>query len=294
VLRLASVFAAVATLAFAAEPTSAGKPTTPAAENAITTAKREFDAVKEARGAPPAVQPGLELPSAATPELRIGGGNAAAAVRTLPGKRDVRKKPANWLVDGVMKEPGQTSQTESELALEVGSPADDKESSEKPKLESGRSDRRKTGEEGNAKQSDPELNPLSRFMVGWMTAQDYALLRPGMGVGAVADTVARGDPSLPVLSSNPRGADFGGKDSESGVIGMNYKSGAPAAPRENPFLQSLVLPAQPSGPAMLPPAPAGTPRAFVPPAEPPSARPVTPDFARPSDDAKYFKQLKRF
>ncbi len=295
--RLVSAFAAVAALAFAAEPPPAEKSAPPPAEDAIAVAKREFDAVKETRGTP-AAQPGLDLPGLTTPELQMGGGNAAAAAaRTSPGKPDLKKKSANWLVDGVMKDRDHASPSESGLALEPGSSAADKDSAGNPQLESARGDRRKPDEGRPAKPSDPALNPLTRFMVGWMTPQDFALLRPGLGGNAAADTAARGDPSLPALASNPGVADFGGKDFTSGIRGLSSQSGAPTAPRDNPFLQSFIPPSQPVMPAtlpVLPSSPAGTPGAFVPPAEAPPARSVTPNLAKPSDDAKYFKQLKRF
>ncbi|MBI5693702.1 MAG: hypothetical protein HZC55_26805 [Verrucomicrobia bacterium] len=50
-------------------------------------------------------------------------------------------------------------------------------------------------------------------------------------------------------------------------------------------------------PLQLPPVPAGTPAAIQPPPEsiaPPPARTRTPDFVRPNNDERYFKQLKRF
>ena len=134
-------------------------------------------------------------------------------------------------------------------------------------------------------------------MAGWMTPQDFALLRPGLGGSAAADTAARGDPSLPALASNPGVTDFGGKNFSSSIMGLGSQDGVSAVPRENPFLQSFVPPSQPVMPVTLPALPSslsGTSGAFAPPPAPPPARSVTPDFAKPSDDAKYFKQLKRF
>jgi hypothetical protein len=149
------------------------------------------------------------------------------------------------------------------------------------------------------------LNPLTHFLGDWMTPQDYALLRPGL------ETSSRGGVDRPgaARSSVPGMTDFALESALKREIPGGFTTVTPTtstpSPRTNPFLESLnrielapptrVIAAQaPPSPGLVPraaaqvgPAPAGAAVAAP-------ASPKVPEFAKPGQDEKYFKQLKRF
>ncbi|MES2695041.1 MAG: hypothetical protein V4773_16330 [Verrucomicrobiota bacterium] len=170
-------------------------------------------------------------------------------------------------------------------------------------------------------------NPLTRFLGEWMTPRDYAVLKPGLDEAASGSAGGANSGALPTSSSGlsisssgglmlpggiealmPGGGGFPGSGSAGGSIG-----GGGGGARENPYLQGFETTAGGGGgganvgalPSFTPPvpplpqaSPAGPgPGAFSPvpvPAPVAPAKPQIPDFARPAQDEKYFKQLKRF
>ena len=139
-----------------------------------------------------------------------------------------------------------------------------------------------------------KLNPLAPFMAQWMSPKDYALLKPGMTDSLTSSTTAWAEVTLPgaltaaTMDINRKGNALttlpGRNLSPVGVF-------SPAA--DNPFIQFVVSPALPA--KVTAPAPPVVPAsAATAPVEPPPEKPKAPAIAKPSDDAKYFKQLKRF
>jgi hypothetical protein len=147
------------------------------------------------------------------------------------------------------------------------------------------------------------VNPLNRYLGDWMTPQDYSLLKPGLAQSAMNGLNHEGsrEGGLVIPGSN---ALRPGAVDQPGLRSSNVTNDVPAAkPKENPFLQALNAPAVPVNP----------PSSFVTPAQvvtvsppkismmaaPPApvsepAKSKVPDFAKPVQDEKYFKQLKRF
>jgi hypothetical protein len=143
-------------------------------------------------------------------------------------------------------------------------------------------------------------NPLESYLGGWMTPQDYALLKPSLAQGALPG--GGRDPMSPNALQSANGAlpGIGGTGAALGISAPAAGLPAPKA-KENPFLQALVTPAPavpvPAFGAAMPPAtPAVKPLATAAPPPPPiePAKSKIPDFAKPAEDEKYFKQLKRF
>jgi len=286
-----SVWALAAVVAFA-DDKPPEKAKAPISDDAITAASRDFQRLKAEHGVP-VEQAGLGLPGLATPELQLGNGTSTVVI-PLPEKPAVKRSP-NWLVDGVMKKPEQGPRGISPPGQERS--LDQETRDGESKSDEVRSDGGKPDRSERDKPPGPELNPLTRYMAGWMTTQDYALLRPGLSGEVASDVTSRGDPSLMAFGAGSAGD--GAKDS---LLGISTSQGSPpaamSAPRENPFLQAFVLPPQPTS-AFTPPSAAessaAAQRRLVAPAEPPpSEKPKVPEIAKPSDDTKYFKQLKRF
>lgn len=303
-------------------PAPSAPPARPAAtesEAPLQSARRDFEAVKAARdpvqaGARPA-GPGLIT----LPDFQPGPGSATLR----PGKsgNEKQKTPPGvrsptWLLDAMEKEakqakgnPDPRANLRRERKTDTGlAPAPEDE-------ELGARETRATAEAAataEAKAADdtetrrtPAENPFDRFLAGWMTPGDYALLRgtvkadasgpgdapagPGAG-GAVAGGLAA---DLAALSG------VGGGDTGRGPGAPGGPITGAGLPRENPFLQQfeqLEL-RNVREPALLaaPPAPGPAPATFnPPPLPPPAARPVIPDFAKPERDEKHFRQLKRF
>jgi len=266
----------------------------PASEDPIAGAKRDFEGVKAPRTPSETTKaglPGLETPEFSlvkpTPKLT---GRAKTAAEIL-----AEKKSANWLVDAMMKKDENSEKTHAvdpdaallrELKLSpeaVARASAQKPTEEKP---TAKSELARTG---------PEFNPLTRFMAGWMTPQDYSLLKPGMG-GATADSlIARGETSI----TGPTG-DLGASADKGGALEIMALS-RPASltgpvSAGNPFLQSFTPPPH-SVANFAPPATSTTPVApanAIAPAESSPSKSRTPDFVKPATDEKYFKQLKRF
>lgn len=291
VLAVAAVVAAAA-LAEEAPPSEKAKPAASAGEDAIAAAARDFQKLKAERGTT-AEPERLSIPGLTAPALQVGeGGSASASV--LPAKRDPKQSP-NWLVDGVMKKSGQGLQEKSlpgrEHLLDAETRAGE------PAADATRGRGEKTDEVARDKPAGPEVNPLTRYMAGWMTPSDYTLLRPGLSGDLAADGASRGDPSLTALATGPEAGGLNGS-----LLSLSAPGGAPAiaaaAPRDNPFLQAFVPSSQPMAVFTPPPAIAEpavpSPNRFTPPPEPPPERPKVPELAKPADDTKYFKQLKRF
>lgn len=259
-------------------------------------AKRDFESVKSSRNATDPTK--TELSGLTAPELSLTKPTPKTKARAkTPAELLAEKKSANWLVDAMMKkdeknskgeavDPDEAELLEAKLNPEVAARA----ALEKPVEE-------KPAEKTSTAKTGPEFNPLTRFMSGWMTPQDYSLLKPGLG-GASADSlVARGE----ISSTGPTGDLNVATDKAGALETMSLSRSSSLAtavsPSANPYLQAFTPPTQGVASFSLPGAPASpapTTSTFTPPAEPPPAKARMPDFAKPVADEKYFKQLKRF
>lgn len=260
----------------------------PTREDSISAAKRDFELIKASREG--VAQPGATLPRVTVPDFSAGPGPGAVSP-AKPGLHD--KKSVNWLVDAMEKRPdprkvpgkGDDTSSRTEEGRELV-----------PKSEKERDLRGREAETTKAEPGRREevvFNPLTRFMADWMTPQDLALMKPVMearaggefsGTTRTGGAVSVAEFVLPVAGEGLRSA-----------IGSEG-SFLPQPPRENPYLQAMSSPA-PAALPVLAPTPGlplqGEPRTLSLPA-PLAPKSSIPDFAKPLNDEKYFKQLKRF
>jgi hypothetical protein len=281
-----------------------------AAPDSISSAKKDLAAVK-ALGTP-AESPVASLPSVDMKAVGPGpGGVRIDAPAPLPAddeatadpsKRKEKGATGNWLVDAMDKKTDKErsasgrdalSKVDRDLALRNGERAATREELESPGAPES------AGRAGPKESNASVYNPLDAFMAGWVSARDRELLLPARGDGAAGGEFARARPGSP-QDGGPALGDFTIEGLLStGELGI----AAEARAESNPYLSSADLAEAPSprmfsGPeASGPVGPEGraapawfgseagaldAPRTFV------------PDFAHPSDDDKYFKQMKKF
>jgi hypothetical protein len=276
----------------------------PVPDDAMAVAKREFEAVKAARG-----DSGLplrnDLPRFSTPEMPVATGTGIPVVRppTPPSAR-----ASNWLLDAMEKPDGK----DARFRERRGSDAAASNAPAQTRL----SDAAAGFTGTNGATPGEAGNPLARYLAGWMTPQDYTLLKPGIS----RSTPGAGIPTLTAGSVPSPGA-ASGSASEIGstTLGLEafpQRRGVTRAPRENPYLAGLgvtpvisFLNGSSSAAAVgIPRAPTGasgrtdaspgagtTPSLLAPiPVLPPPPPSRIPDFAKPATDEKLFKPLKRF
>ncbi len=291
-----------AALASAADPASPA-PATPApasTEEVLSAARRDLETIRALRS-PGAGAGKADLPQLAAPELNplpapVMTERRPAPGSTKPGAPGSAGAKENWLVDAMMRKGDRPANPP--LAGELVLSGEERETADSP---AAATKARREGERdptrGDAKAGAPQpANPLSTFMAGWMTSQDYQLYLAGTSAG-VPGSIATERASA--AARDGLGATLSGERSSA-------PSTAGAAPgqaaRENPFLAALG----PTGPAANPPA--ATPVGAVTPSAPPPKAPAIapppapasppaspiPSFVKPADDAKYFKPLKRF
>jgi hypothetical protein len=293
----------VVTRSHAAEEAAAPAPTA-AAGRSISEAKRDFDSIKASREE--ALHPKADLPRMTVPELQLATPSPRPSV-DRDAETDPRKKAksANWLVDAMEKDDkksgarSRSGKSNSGKDTEPAEAWDAEKSSSQLDLTKVPENRREAaaGEAKDRREVEPPPNPLAPFLAGWMTAQDYALLKPTVTSGSAA-TAAN-----PVALPGAAAAASGAMLALSSDVRTPFRGDGPSAikpaPAENPYLSALNEPAPsygaisvPPPPATLPATPAPAPARYEPPVAPPPAK--LPDFARPANDDRYFKPLKRF
>ena len=280
---------------------------TPAASReGIAEAKKNFDTIKSVRDA--ALLPNNRMPTVSVPELSLPTA-PSTTTGTSKAKTNPREaKPANWLVDAMQKESSSNQLRDPRIrdrkSRSGGRERDDAdENREGPDgpdfLANDKDTARIERERRDQREEDvtPAVaNPLNEFLGSWMTPQDYALLKPGL----TPSTDAGGATKVSPLPSSINGATPAGGLSDLARTGSVAPTIAIPPPRENPYLQSLKtelpgtvsttrrqIEVAPIAPLSRPP-PAST----TPPVAPPPSK--IPEFAKPSGDDRYFKQLKRF
>jgi hypothetical protein len=294
----------------------------------IAGAKRDFEAIKAAKD--PA-QRGQRVTggSMALPELSVAG--SALEVRAAPSAgattpQPVPRRGTNWLVDAMNREASTAAAASADRerngrrgdgrsGSRSGASADDAEKIDAFAFQSAanprgaedlganaRSDRTEPRGESERNTATAAENPLDRYLGEWIAPRDYALLRPTLeqGMAASARGAGAGEPGGLSAGIAAAAVGFGGSATTPDAVSRNL--GTAAGSRVNPYLESLTprsdSPFTPAAVALPPPPPkmAATP-APAPIISPPAVgppKPRIPDFARPPQDEKHFKQLKRF
>jgi len=288
---LSLAFAATAAVAADGDGAEEKPAAVPASEgDAIAGAKRDFEAMKASRA-------GMAQPKDATPRVSLPGLHTAPA-EPAPwapaGTVAPEAKPDNWLVDAMEK------------GADVRRPRSraDRDHAQRGSEGKLRPDNRPDGGERpafaeiNLRENDPTLNPLTRFLSGWMTPRDYVLLQPALGgiPAAPASGYSEVNP-LPLSGGRPSQTELG--ESDFRLKGRDTFHAGRLPQPVNPYLPqpppSGGRPTALSPPVSLPAvAGSGTAISSPPPAPVPANTSKIPEFARPAADEKYFKQLKRF
>jgi hypothetical protein len=275
--------------------------------DSIAVAKKDLAAMKS----PVGQDESSNLPAMDMKDLGpVPGAGRPEASLAADGQRDPSLDPAkrkagtgNWLVD----------------AMDLNTSAKASKGKDKDDILKGDPDLIRADEKGVRLEKDPlaiddgrerELpkengekvyNPLDAFMSGWVSARDRELLLTPSNDGPAGGASARSRvDQLPGLEAAPPPA---GDFTLSPVDPAAFDDTKPVA---NPYLAVFdALPVPMARPASFPGSsdfdPAGLQEfsrgpVFPGPevAPPEAARSVIPDFAQPSDDDKYFKQLKKF
>ncbi|MBS0630383.1 MAG: hypothetical protein JSS11_00595, partial [Verrucomicrobia bacterium] len=252
--------------------------------NPIEAAKRDYDAIKDAKLS--LEQQKLDLPKAGTPELHLGpealpgseyNSNPAGRSKSAQDKAkgdSLRRgqRGANWLVDAMLGDKDKAAKANGTTsALRDGT---EKTDTDDPDMLNLSDLTAKKGSARDGKGTGPDektaprvANPLQDYMAGWMTPKDYQLLK------AAPEPVEGGAPGLPVSRSSAVGL----------IAGLTPGAATPPPsnePRVNPYLAEAPsgglqfnAPANggpPAPPPLPPPMPLG-PVSAVP--EPTAAKP---------------------
>jgi len=290
---------AVAALALASLAGAADDPNAPLAD-----AKQQLQALRKDDAAQKAATPAgvkLDLPSLNTPDVNPAPSPARPETRANQEKEKARR---DWLVDGFNKlerrKPGPTSdareQGEREDAAKPLDPSDpdyflrvyerQRAQAEAKQLETGGPDAKISG--GSA------VDPLASFMKEWLADSP---VRDALKDALPSDATSRESATIAAPAEGSHGAAASARASD--------PRGASSAVATNPFVQALGLPpidaprsaeARSAPIDALPPArPANAPAATVYdlPERPKADLKVTLP-PPPSEDKKYFPQLKKF
>jgi len=289
---------------------------THATENGIATAKRDFDALKTAGEG--LEQRGFVLPTPSMPTLDLKTESTPAQpLQNLVQKENVAPKSSdplksrNWLLDAMADNRSRTGTDRA--------PAMAGASSEKgsigldllPAASPSARDAKSVQPAGKASLEEQGLdakttNPLNGYMAAWMTPRDFELLEPKSRPASVS---AGSSPLAPMggLTADPMLSLAGPSAVD---VSADIRGGATSPQleaRENPYLGEFTISPPPLRQApimqpadaesaihLIPVAPTtATPTTIIPGAETPSV-PSPIDALKNQDDAKYFKQLKRF
>jgi hypothetical protein len=270
-------------------------------ESAIAGAKKSFDTLGRKRTTE---ERGLDLPKLTAPELNLAG---PSDVRS-PKPKTPAKSSKSWLVDGVMGpvadplKPGlaaDPSRPELESTAELGQARFVERGEGLSDLRSLQKDPPKT-----PRDLGPEIapvaapNPLAGFMSYWISSQDRSLLLPA-------------GPTLPGTADRSGGIvdDLQARSLANGATLSPNGSTVSAAtflPATNPYLSISGIGESAAGLGAVARAKIESFEAMpktmesigrigpAPQLAVPAETPATRNLAKPSDDEKYFKQLKRF
>ncbi len=285
-----------------------------ATKTGLQSARRDYEALKAADARSPEQKAG---PRAELPLLEAAPPSASdllpktAKKRTDASRSDPRRRErsSNWLLEA-MRDETETHATSAEKTLEQTlKPESHIEKGDLVEtalaLEKQQAAQRKSSEERQQRverhRDASGLNPLDSFMASWMSSKDLELL--GRAPTAASPAVS-GIDAIQSWSHGPAGAVT---TSAPSIVSLPVVDSSPAltsfAPeRTNPYLENLpsFAPAEsatPVGASTFAPAVSdfsGPARQEIQPAANQERRDVPSERFRPQDDAKYFKQLKRF
>jgi hypothetical protein len=265
-------------------------------EVSIESAKREFDTLRKVPGISSGSQ--LRLPDIAGPQLPMADEPSGAMVPSQKAsrlKKREKERSENWLLDAMLDQPEDETETDSLQKEQQALRADPFEQMIAEQLSPAKQEEADQADIEKTDQiEDQVVNPLSAFMAGWVSDQDRAMLVPdanqNSGDVKLADSV--GSPAITSLS---RANSY--RDMSSKVRTFDQVEGSVET---NPYLdfQTPVF-KEPMGrePTQLMP-PINTETSDQSPLEP-TPTPRTPETAsplinRPDEAEKYFPQLKRF
>lgn len=293
----------------AAAPLAAGDPP----PDSISAAKKDLAAIKSPVAPPDGAAnlPGLDLREISGP---LPADHLDPA-RLLPPDADLgpdglkkrKEGTGNWLVDAMDKDrkddhagKGRGGDKDDLLKSDLDLLKADDRAGTHPEKEFQALDQ--TREKAEAEEPKaPAYNPLDSFMSSWISAKDHDLLVPPAKPDGLVGDAGKGRPdSLQSLELGP------GNAPDSLLPPLDTSALGEGKPGANPYVADLeaaapvaahVLPAPEAlgfAPADLTDIPAGISSSGIDarPLDPP--RSAVPDFAQPSDDDKYFRQMKKF
>jgi hypothetical protein len=291
----------------------------PRPEDPIAAAKRDYEAIQASGAEADQVAPGRVRQSLPSIELATEGPLLVTPIQRARKSEAIDRKTGaahskNWLLDAMdatsrdLTKPG--NRKSADLERDGESLIDHSWLTGSGRTETDhRVGRGLRSAPGSAAHSPDALlradvsNPLSQYMSTWMTARDFELLQSkpnsaaGQGTASfLSSTAANGSPVHPMPGAQVMPGD------EESVFDF---TGLPIGSKSvNPYIDGLVTP-----PALLPPAArAGSnlvpPPNLMPPLQNESpvlkslpdlkSKPSTIEQLKSQDDARYFKQLKRF
>jgi hypothetical protein len=275
---------------------SAPPPDRPAAsDESIAKAKRDYDAMRSSRTTfDQKIDLGLSSPGFHSGNEEAPAFDRMEALRKKEAE-DARLKQNNWLVDAM--DPEKSGKNSRDRRDSRGT--DSWETSGSSERAGRTDDRRRDSLDPRTAKAANRDNPLNNYMAGWMTSKDYDLLK----VKAESSTLGLENETDRLSSSledstlnRPRTGPA--TNASSPLVATN-----PNAPRPNPYLDADTLAGatgpgvgtRSAGSSLTPVAPVVKPTLLpkidssTAPSQ--SSRPAP---FKPSDDSKYFKQLKRF
>lgn len=291
----------------------------PSASSPLSAAAKEFQELGKLKTESTAPKPALRTPDVPSIQPTPDAPRSMPAARQqeleekLEKQRAKSASSANWLVDAMMKDTARDDAGKSAAEL-LEEELRERNSPERLLLPNEAAAQESSRREPEPKpETRPEVtNPLSAYMSSWMTPRDFELLGSTAGSPASGDLLAKSAEPAPVLRE--LSLVFG--STTPGVNGVSPRenfAGLSQAQREvtNPFLAEASpplagLPSPSPSPAPASPPPSiefGAPQTSLPAPIGPAISPAvseTPQAPRPSellrgnDDAKYFRQLKRF
>jgi hypothetical protein len=282
-------------------------------EDPLTTARRDFDAIKSGKTpSPPADSLRLQgsVPLVNTTEDAPVPLSPIQRARKLQALKEQSRTAANryWLLDAMgVQTPAAEANAAQALASDTRSkvdPAADASTAltQQPRaLHSNYSHSRETSHDISASVANGAPNPLQQYMADWLSSRDFQLLRSKVPSSATKNELASGSLGLPgslvknfaplvdeaafSLPTPTRSA------MATSMVLNPYLSALPAnvfvSPTPSEVRLSVAKPVQPS--------PTSAPGIAVPETTP--TLPLNPTEAekfKRAEDGKYFRQLKRF
>lgn len=245
------------------------------------------------------------LPLLAVPEMQGTTEPLPNAPRQDPAVLDKEKDgAANWLLDALPDRRNARSANvrdeQKEGASRSAAARDQARSSSAGEVSDRfRADAAETAAGAERSTTDrkpaPSADPFARYMVDWLSPNDYALLHRTLGPGGVGSReTSNFNSSVPPMTESTL-------TSSINVLGEsaptnNSPGYLPNKPVENPYLEAMTAPPSASAPesaASSVPVPVKT-QPIDPVQDFSAPKSRIPDFVKPASDEKYYKPLKRF